>query len=433
MGRKEGFGKMIYASGDTFEGLYKKDERCGPGIFTYKDTSKQDIGMWHKEKLIRLCSEVEDLFTIRDHPEYQYFPVEHLTQIRLRDDGKSDSAENLAAERILRFGGKNLQAALYKDENFLPDGIEQYCRDFEHLPVTLNFRAALEKSFFKESYDLIKSDDDSFLMAKNNTSLLVDIQCQIYKHRHAANAMTNTISMIDGATRDSFPSDKGDLEIMSEKLIDAATNGDAETVYSMLRSGLVNPNVCDSIGNTALLGAAINCHTKIVNLLLDMGANIDHVNDEGVTALNACFLFYYPSDHFKENIAERYVNEHLLTKRNKNALQLLSGRENRKSNKSELSIPIKSANSFDEREEIEEAQSSIALSSPQCGFDKKSAIEYCRSDVRIKARYREISSARHSAPKKKPDAASDDGADKDDSSSTSDVSLESESGKQVLR
>lgn len=427
MGRKEGFGKMMYANGDIFEGLYKKDERCGPGIVTYKDTNKQDIGMWHKEKLIRLCSEVEDLFTIRDHPEYLYFPVEHFSQMMLRDDDKSDSAENLAAERILRFGGKNLQAALYEDENFLPDGIEQYCRDFEHLPVTSNFREALEKSFFKEDYDLVKSDADSFLLAKNNTPLLMDIQCQIYKHRHAANAFENAISTIEGAARDAFSSDKGGLEIMSEKLIKAATNGDAETVYSVLRSGLVNPNVCDSIGNTALLGAAINCHTKIVNLLLDMGANIDQVTDEGVTALNACFIFYYPSDHFKENIAERYVTEHVLAKRNRTPLQMLLRRGGKRSNRSGLSSPIQSVNSFDERDEIEGPQSPRLLSSPQSGFDKKAAMECCRSDIRIKARYREISSARQSVPKRKLDTTSEDGADKDDSSSTSDVSLESES------
>jgi len=34
------------------------------------------------------------------------------------------------------------------------------------------------------------------------------------------------------------------------------------------------------------------------------------LTDEGVSALTACHVFYYPADHFKFNIAEGYVDNY---------------------------------------------------------------------------------------------------------------------------
>jgi hypothetical protein len=55
-------------------------------------------------------------------------------------------------------------------------------------------------------------------------------------------------------------------------------------------------DVCDSRGLTALHFATYNVHINVVNILLDFGANVNQLSDDGLTPLAVAFLLYYGND-----------------------------------------------------------------------------------------------------------------------------------------
>ena len=68
--------------------------------------------------------------------------------------------------------------------------------------------------------------------------------------------------------------------------------------------------ICVFVSLTRLLCGLFqtNWHTDTINCLLDNGANINKLTNEGISALAACHVAFYPPETFKYNIAERYLD-----------------------------------------------------------------------------------------------------------------------------
>ena len=96
----------------------------------------------------------------------------------------------------------------------------------------------------------------------------------------------------------------GVLEKASRDFLKASLEENIEKLKEL--KPLVNLNVCDNNGLNALLIAIIKCNTKIIDYLLDNGANVNHILDNGLTGLMICVNKYYNSEKFLPNTALKH-------------------------------------------------------------------------------------------------------------------------------
>ncbi|XP_078522575.1 ankyrin repeat and MYND domain-containing protein 1 isoform X2 [Lissotriton helveticus] len=298
LGRKEGYGTMEFLDNHKFQGLYKADERFGPGVETYLD-DRQDVGLWHNDHLIRLPTKVPESFSLSQYPDY------------LQNDG--DTPQKTLDEKQSSVWTFNLEEEdpyfihykllALEDSYTLPETIHTYSNDTDHLPITSSFRQKLDSKFFQDNEPLADAEDVPPPI-RNLTPLMVRMQKQIYKHRHNIPQYSWDVDSVVNGVRENF-GPKGPKELNSERLIIKSGEGEYEIVYEILRDNLAHVDVADDTGHTALQAAAIIRHDDIINLLLDSGADVNKVNDEGLSPLSVCLLAYYPASSFKPNIAER--------------------------------------------------------------------------------------------------------------------------------
>ncbi|XP_072111836.1 ankyrin repeat and MYND domain-containing protein 1 isoform X2 [Mobula birostris] len=289
--RKEGYGTLEMEDGSTFQGLYKGDERFGPGVLTYPN-GRQDVGLWYQNHLIKLCTTVEGAFAVKDHPFYQSDMGKHVITIKPYKEKYSWRTESV--EDPFSYPYKKL---LSDDSCTLPPEIWTYSNDTDHLPLTRSYKREGDRHFFPED-ELVDEEQKETLTVINKTPLLVKMQMHIHRHRRAQTKLPWDVAAVINGDREGF-GPKGPLECSSEQLIIAAGEGDHDAVHEILKNNLVSADVAEHQGHTALIGASIACCSDIINLLLDSGANVNKLNDEGVSALNGSQALYYPVGCFK--------------------------------------------------------------------------------------------------------------------------------------
>ncbi|KAK5601397.1 hypothetical protein CRENBAI_000334 [Crenichthys baileyi] len=240
LNRKEGYGHLSFPGGTIFQGLYHSDQRFGPGVVTYPD-GRQDVGFWLGQRLLKLCSSVEEGFSLHSFPEYAAFMQSSVTEASLIQ--------------------VDIDRDLLSDEDFiLPPGIESYSTDGDHLPLPSARRRELDRLFHGELWEPNAPSHQGYEREPLSTlPLQVRMQAHIHRHRLQAENIGWDVAAVLSLNRDSF-GPKGHLEV--------------------------------------------NCHDEVIHLLLDVGADIDKLNSEGMSALAVCHVLYYPFQSLHTTLIE---------------------------------------------------------------------------------------------------------------------------------
>ncbi|XP_071342600.1 ankyrin repeat and MYND domain-containing protein 1 [Trachinotus anak] len=301
LNRKEGYGQQLFPDGATFQGLYYADQRFGPGVVSYPD-GRQDVGLWLRERLLKLCTTVEEGFSLKNFPEYAAYmdPVAN-TDMLTQPPPLSSSPHTEARTH----SEAQTDRELLSDENFiLPHGMESYSTDGDHLPLPPGRRRELDQCFYGELWEPDVNPHQGYERDPLSTlALQARMQAHIHKHRLQAENVGWDVAAVLSLNREGF-GPRGPLEVSSEQMIEHASRGELQAVSQILQTGSVHPDVADSQGHTALIAATVNCHNDVIQLLLDMGADIDKLNCEGMSALVVCHVLYYPFQSLHTTLAQ---------------------------------------------------------------------------------------------------------------------------------
>nr|XP_054335234.1 ankyrin repeat and MYND domain-containing protein 1 isoform X7 [Pongo pygmaeus] len=301
LSHREGYGTM-YMKTRLFQGLYKADQRFGPGVETYPDGS-QDVGLWFREQLIKLCTQIPSGFSLLSYPEFSSFITHSPARISLSEEEKTEWGLQEGQDPFFY----EYKRFLLNDNLTLPPEMYVYSTNSDHLPMTSSFRKELDARIFLNEIPPFVEDGEPWFII-NETPLLVKIQKQTYKFRNKpAHTSWNMGAILEGKRSGFAPC--GPKERLSMEMILKAEEGNHDWICRILKGNFASADVADAKGYTVLAAAATHCHNDIVDLLLDCGADVNKCSDEGLTALSMCFLLYYPAQSFKPNVAERTVPE----------------------------------------------------------------------------------------------------------------------------
>lgn len=225
--------------------MYKEDEREGPGVMTYPDGT-QDVGLWHGEKLVKICTAISEAFSMKNHTDFDYNPDEHMQYLHQEELTETEVFENRLKE-----------PDIYTPENNITEKVSDIFNivlDPRSLAVN---KEAFDSEFYPINYDKNMNDK---VTVWNRTPSMITMQKHFEKHKYAVKTLSFNMDKVLAGDRSVFKG-QGPMEIACVELIEAATEGNLNKVEDLLSSGMVMPDVADCNGHTALIGATVssNC------------------------------------------------------------------------------------------------------------------------------------------------------------------------------
>ena len=217
--------------------------------------------MWHREKLIKLCLDVPEAFSMLDHHQFYFVPNEESKMIHTPRINNQVGVINPIINPPELYN--------YSPETDMGDRPSSVFSDTLHIGSVAMDIKVFDDSFFKDddkneddldnnnSTNVTDAEADYLHQAWNLTPSLISVQCHVLKHRKAQSSVTYDVEGILKGSRVGF-GETGKLEHLSEELISAAALGNLKQVIHLLDNTAVHVDVSDKTGYTPLLAAAVS-------------------------------------------------------------------------------------------------------------------------------------------------------------------------------
>ncbi|KAH8855939.1 Ankyrin repeat and MYND domain-containing protein 1 [Schistosoma japonicum] len=313
--KRSGYGIMRYSDDSIYEGFFTDDYRYGPGILIENsiDSYKINIGYWKNDRLIRLKKSILQNNEFQFNKEFSQYNFYQLINLQLmfhnnqyQKSIKHDFIDFLNNQ--YQYNNEYLNELLLNN-NSNNNNSTNYIMHILQIVIWNVNSPLFEKFIANYSFDCLlyclptiieHLSIEQFNEFKQFSKILQSIQCIHNKHK---NYTTNKQTLFDNNQLSII----GKYELMSIQFIQYCFNGLYNEVKNLLQYKCntinsndiyIDPNVMDNHGQFGLLGAVLTWNMKLVNLLLDFGANINQLTDDGLTVFTICLLKYY--ELFKE-------------------------------------------------------------------------------------------------------------------------------------
>ncbi|XP_057302438.1 ankyrin repeat and MYND domain-containing protein 1-like [Hydractinia symbiolongicarpus] len=315
--QRSGWGKFKWSNGGTYEGYYVENKRHGKGKYVWNDETVY-IGMFEND-LRHGYGELTWLNKESYHGEF-FKDMREGFGIYKWPDGRryeGNFKNNVKCGfGIFTMNNGDTFEGFYKNDQRYGPGIftnkktmKQDVGIWQSLMI-VKLCTAVPEAFMYEhvtEHRINAGDNISEKIKSANLRRSISGDTHFFTHTKFAESSNMPSSfplhqILKGVR--GVHSKPGYLEESSLMLLQAASIGDVRTTLRILEEGLVSVNVCDSTGHSSVLAAAVNCHVEILNCLLDYGANINILTNEGLSVLSACHVLLYTELNFIQNIAE---------------------------------------------------------------------------------------------------------------------------------
>lgn len=129
------------------------------------------------------------------------------------------------------------------------------------------------------------------LLPWNNEKLSEDILKHCFLHKNSEGTININISDILAGNRKSF-GPPGIYEKDCTSFLEHCSEGRRCQIVNLLQKCSINPDITDANGNSGITFAAARDKISAIKVLINYGAKVDILNDEGLTPLTMCLLRY---------------------------------------------------------------------------------------------------------------------------------------------